>query len=306
MIHLPVAQIEMSVPFLVGFGLGIGFLAGFFGVGGGFILTPLLIALGVPPNVAVGSGLTIMMGASVSGTVRHVQLGHVDFKLASILFGGAVIGVQAGARLLESLKGAHDLHVFGARIDAAHFYLSLCYMSLLFGIGIVMLLESGRSARTAPHLQSQMPLAKRMQSLPLPPHVAFAGSGVERYPLLLLLAMGVLVGALAGLLGVGGGTIMLPMMVYFIGLRAQRAVGTDLCQICVTAAAGAVSHAFRGNVDPVLAGIVLASSLAGARLGASTTAKVHGLRLRLYFGLFTIAVGLVVCYTFLRRVHLMP
>jgi uncharacterized membrane protein YfcA len=99
---------------------------------------------------------------------------------------------------------------------------------------------------------------------------------------------------------------MLPMMVYFIGLRARRAVGTDLCQICVTAAAGAVSHVLRGNVDPVLTGIVLVSSLLGARLGASTTARVHSLHMRRYFGLFTICVGLIVCYTFLRRLHHMP
>jgi uncharacterized membrane protein YfcA len=305
-VSLPVAHIEMSIFVLSLFGLGVGFLAGFFGVGGGFVMTPLLMALGVPPPVAVGSGLAIMLGASVSGTIRHVQLGNVDLKLALLLLMGTVVGVQVGAFALDTLQRGGNLHFNGAEIDVAHFCLGLCYMVLLFGIGIVMLVESGRASERKPGSPVAPTLATRLQSLSLPPCISLPASGISSYPLALLLGMGAGVGALAGLLGVGGGTIMLPIMIYFIGLRAQRAVGTDLCQICFTAGVGAVSHAVRGNVDPVLAGIVLLGSLIGARLGASATNRVGSLHLRRCFGLFAIMVGLFVFYTFLRKAKILP
>ncbi len=305
-VGLPIAQIEINLLVLCVFGLGVGFLAGFFGVGGGFIMTPLLIALGVPPNVAVGSGLAIMLGASLSGTARHIQLGNVDFKLALILLAGTVAGVQIGAHALDSLHDAGRAKLAGVEVDVLHLCLGLCYTLLLFGVGVAMILESGRKTAAHADADGAMPLAKRLQELALYPRISLIGSGIEHYPLILLLLMGAFVGALAGLLGVGGGTIMMPMMIYLIGLRAQRAIGTDLCQICVTAATGAANHAFRGNVDPLLAGIVLVSALAGARMGASTTVKVKGLHLRFSFGVFSMIVGVVVCVTFVRKTFFLP
>jgi hypothetical protein len=300
-IWLPIAQQKMNVFLLCGFGLGVGFLSGFFGVGGGFIMTPLLMALGVPPSVAVGSGLAIMLGASLSGTVRHTQLGTVDFKLALLLLPGSFLGVQAGAILLNALKTTGSFHFNGGAINTAHFFLSLCFMALLFGVGISTLFESSPAPAASPDVHVTPPLALRMQGLRLPPYISLNGSGVDRFPFLFILVGGLLVGVMAGLLGVGGGILMLPFMMYFIGIKAHRAVGTSLCQICFTAAFGAVIHARLGNVDPILAIVVLAGSLVGARLGASTTSKVHSLHLRRYFALFSVAVGLVVGISFIRE-----
>jgi len=323
-VWLPVAHQQGSVLLLCGLGLGVGFLAGFFGVGGGVIMTPMLMALGVPPHVAVGSGLTIMVGASISGTIRHTQLGNVDFKLALLLLVGSFMGVQVGASVLGALsewsvgsgahlgaqggalvlgvlKGAGSSPIRRGPVDAAHVCLSICYMVLLFTIGISTLLESRPSPAANPALHAPSAFALRLRALTFPPYVSLPSSGVARFPFVFILVGGLLVGVMAGLLGVGGGIFMLPFMMYFVGMRAQRAVGTSLCQICFTAAVGAASHAFRGNVDPILAAVVLTGSLVGARLGASTTSRVHSRNLRQYFGLFALAVGLLVGITFIRE-----
>jgi hypothetical protein len=300
-IWLPVAHQTMNVLLLCGLGLTVGFLAGFFGVGGGIIMTPLLMAVGVPPSVAVGSGLTVIVGASISGTVRHTQLGNVDYKLALLLLVGSFVGVQIGAHALGALKGAAHLSIHGHSVDAAYFVLTICYLALLFVIGATTLFESG-SSRSAALPHGTPALALWFRGLSLPPYVSLKGSGVDRFPFLVILPGGLLAGVMAGLLGVGGGIIMVPFMMYFMGLRAQRAVGTSLCQICFTAAVGAASHALHGNVDPVLALVILTASLAGARLGASTTSHVKSLHLRRYFGLFAMVVGVLVLISFIREV----
>lgn len=297
-ISLPVAHVEMNVLLLSGFGLVVGFLAGLFGVGGGFFMTPLLMALGVPPEVAVGSGLAIMLGASISGTVRHAQLGNVDFKLAMVLLAGSFIGVQVGAMVLQALKGMETLRLYSRNVDATYFFLSLSYMVLLFGIGIGSILKTASDNGSGENGR----LARWLRRWEVAPYVSLRGSGVERYPVIFLLAGGLLIGILAGLLGVGGGIIMMPFMMYIVGLKTQRAVGTSLCQICFTAAVGAVTHAFHGHVDAMLVIVVLAWSLIGARLGASTSSLIPSATLRRYFGLFVLVVGLVVCVSFLHKV----
>ena len=280
-----------QVPYLALFGLIIGAMGGFFGVGGGFLMVPMLNALfRIPYNVAVGSDLGQMTGMATAATVRHIRFGNIDFKLGVLMIAGTASGVEAGASLLEVLKHARSTSIFGYEIDVMTFVMSLVYIALLIFLGQAMVRESmrtikrsrGRMDLAADTLAS--PVAMKLRTFRMWPMVSLPASGIEAISLWVILGIGFLTGFLSGMLGVGGGFIRMPALVYILGCPTVVAVGTDLFEIMFSSGYGVMTHAVKGNVHLVLVLALLIGTTVGAQLGASYTRKAGGPWVRFCFG----------------------
>lgn len=290
--------VEISLGLLILIGLGAGVLSGFTGVGGAFIITPALIIAGLPANFAVGTSLAWVLGNSLIGTLRHGRLGNIDPKLGLLLLVAALGGVEVGVRILNQAiaLGLADTVVLSISIG------------MLLIVGIYMLSESiarkrkldrilAQKEKPPPELKST-PLSRRFQGINLPPRLHFPGSGVTM-SLWVILAIGFLVGLLSGIIGVGGGFIMVPSLVYLIGLPSFMAVGTSLFQIIFTAAYGSIRHTLSGNVIIFAAFIMVVASSLGVLFGTSVTRYVRGVSARMTLGLAALlfAVGAILKLT---------
>jgi uncharacterized membrane protein YfcA len=286
--------IEVNLFLLILIGLGAGVLSGFTGVGGAFVITPALIVLGFPAGFAVGTSLVWVLGNAVIGAFRHGKLGNVDVKLGLVLLVAAIGGVEVGVRILNGAMA------MGLADEAV---LSISIFILLV-VGIYTLSESIMKKRKLDEMlarQEELPpdmraasLSTKFQGIILPPRLHFAGSGVTM-SLWILLAIGFLIGLLAGIIGVGGGIIMVPSLVYLIGLSSFMAVGTSLFQVIFSAAYGSIRHTISGNVVIFAAFIMLVASSIGVQFGASVTRYVRGVSVRIVLGIsaLLLAVGAV-------------
>ena len=271
----------MHIGIIIGLGGGVGFLSGLFGVGGGFLMTPLLIFFGVPPVVAVATEANQIVASSVSGVLAHMRRSNVDFKMGSILLAGGVIGSTLGVFLFAFLRelGQIDLVI------------KLSYVVLLGIVGSLMLAESIRAI-----LRTRQPGAKRgklhqhnwLHGLPF--KMRFRRSKLY-ISALLPLGIGAFVGVLAAIMGVGGGFIMVPAMIYILGMPTAVVVGTSLFQIIfVTANVTILQSVQTQTVDFVLAGLLLFGAVIGAQFGTRAGAKLRGEQLRGLLALMVIAV----------------
>lgn len=272
----PTAGIELNPLILVLLGLTVGVCSGFLGVGGSFIITPALNIFGFPMAAAIGTGLAQVLGTSVIGTLKHRKLGNVDFKLGLILVLSAIPGVEIGKSLLLYLDG----------LGLAGSVVRYVYIALLGGFGAYMLWESYRaSTRKAAsnHKAAAAPIPRRIN---LPPLISLPRSGIGSLSLWILVALGFAVGLLSGFLGVGGGFIMIPVMIYLVGIPTMMAVGTSLFTIVLGSGAyGAFTYARANHTDVMAALVMLAGASLGAQIGATATKYAQGTRLRLYFAL---------------------
>ena len=278
--EFPISGVTINPLFLVGIGFVVGVLGGFFGVGGGFLAGPLLLWTGVPANLVVGTDLAHMTGKSVVAAKRHRTLGHVDFRLGFLMVVGTVVGVEIGARLIEILEEAGNVdQVVGTT-----------YILILLLISAFTAWESIRALRMirTQSLDVEDVLAfrgitQRMHNIKAWPMLSFPQSGIESVSLWVVLTVGFISGILAGFLGVGGGFIRMPMLVYFVGVPTHVAVGTDLFEIVISAGYGTVTHALKGNVDILMALVMQTGAAIGAQIGAISTRYFAGPRIRLVF-----------------------
>jgi len=286
-LHLPIADVTVSPVAVVLLGAVIGFLAGLFGVGGGFLGTPLLnLVFGVPYNVAAGTSLAQILGTSISAAVKHRGLGNVDAKLGFCMLLGGWVGLESGARVVEALKKVEPVTIDGRTVVGLDLFIPIVFLVFLPTVATVMWRESRRAQKREPKGgMVESSLADRLQRVQTPPVVRFASSGVPDMSLPILLAIGFGPGFLSGLLGVGGGFVLVPTLIYAVGLPTRAAIGTSLFHMIFLSTFGTFTHAHKGNVDPVLAALLLVGSIIGARIGASTTRRVRGARLRYWFSL---------------------
>ncbi|MFS0772537.1 sulfite exporter TauE/SafE family protein [Sphingomonas sp. 1P08PE] len=282
-LYLPVANLSVNALVIVLLGGGVGLLSGMFGVGGGFLTTPLLIVYGIPPTVAAASSASQVTGASVSGVFAHVRRGGVDFKMGGVLVAGGVLGTFAGAwvfRLLQAL----------GQIDTV---IAIVYVVMLGSIGGLMAREAlSAIVRTR---RGQPPRARKRRHHPLvaalPFRTRFYASGLYISPLAPLL-LGFATGVLTMLLGIGGGFILVPAMIYLIGMATGVVVGTSLFQTLFVTAVATMVHATTTHaVDIVLAGLLLVGSVTGAQVGARLANRIRPEYLRLALALMVLAVG---------------
>jgi uncharacterized membrane protein YfcA len=278
-IYLPVAERGANLLVLLGLGGVVGLLSGLFGVGGGFLLTPLLIMIGIPPAVAAASDSNQIVAAASSGTYAHSRSGNVDYKMGLLLLVGGVLGGTAGVRLIKLLLATGQ----------AGFAIRLTYAVMLGGIGSYMFADSLRGLRAA-RVRVPVPVdrevarraslyARLVQALPY--QMDFARSGV-RMSVFLPLALGTLVGVLSAIMGVGGGFIMVPVMVYLLRMPMHVVVGTSLFQILFTSLNVTVLQAaMNRTVDFLLALVLLVGSTLGAQFGARLSRRLKADQLKI-------------------------
>lgn len=267
-------------------GAVIGFLSGLFGVGGGFLLTPMLnIAFNIPMEIAVGSSLCQMIGTGTTATLRHWKESAVDVKLALVLLGGTVGGVVIGTEALESLGALGSTTLFGHSVEWAWLTAMCAFVVLMLVVGIGTLVESLRHRRAALSGQHVASRAGRglFNRVLFPPVAVFAGTEGRPVPLVVVVYIGFGVGVLQGFLGIGGGIVFLPALVYGLGCSTRSAVGTSLLVIVLSSVAGTVAHALHGNVDLGLVALILASSTLGAGFGAALHHRLKAHEVRLWF-----------------------
>lgn len=278
--EFPISGVTISPLFLIGIGFLVGILGGFFGVGGGFIAGPLMFWSGVPMNFVVGTDLAHMTGKSIVAAKRHRTLGHVDTKLGVVMVIGTVVGVEFGARIVEYLKEEGN-------VDSV---IGIAYIFILAVISFFTFWESYRAIKMIRSDKTGLKdiiafssFTKKVQAIELRPMVSFPGSGIERISLWVVLGVGFVAGVLAGSLGVGGGFIRMPLLIYVIGVPTHVAVGTDLFEIVISAGFGTISHAAKGNVDVLMALVMQTGAAVGAQIGAVSTRYFAGPKIRMLF-----------------------
>jgi uncharacterized protein len=282
-IYLPIAGLSVNALVIIGLGGLVGLLTGMVGVGGGFLTTPILIFYGIPPAVAVASATTQITGTSISGVLAHRRRKGVDYRMGAVIIGGGVIGSLAGGFLFRLLQNE-------GQIDTV---ISLLYVILLGSIGVLMAKEAG----TALGILKGDPGAKKGKRhhpmiAALPMRWRFYRSGLYISPLAPL-GLGFVSGMLTVLLGVGGGFIMVPAMIYVLGMSAQVVVGTSLLQILFVTAATTLVHATTTrSVDIVLAVLLLLGSVIGAQYGARFAQKMKPELLRMLLAIIVLGVAL--------------
>jgi uncharacterized protein len=285
-IYLPIAANSVNAFLLLGLGGLVGFLSGLFGVGGGFLLTPLLIMFGIPPTVAAASDSNQIVAASASGTYAHYRLGNVDFKMGIVLLIGGVIGGTLGVQLVKILRATGN----------ADFVIKITYVAMLGIIGGYMFMESLQSLKKAP-LAEELPAS--IQKPPsfyarlitgLPFKMNFDKSGIH-ISFIIPLLLGTLVGVLAAIMGVGGGFIMVPIMVYMLRMPMHVVVGTSLFQIFFTCVNVTIMQAtFNHTVDFILALILLVGSSSGAQIGARISKRLKGDQIKILLAVIILVV----------------
>ena len=282
-VYLPIANLAVNGLVIVALGALTGILSGMFGVGGGFLTTPLLIFYGVPPTVAAASAASQVTGASVSGALAHARRGGIDYHIGAVLVAGGVIGTGLGALLFRLLTAL-------GQIDTV---INLLYVILLGSIGTLMAIEAWGAVR-ARRTGRAVPARRRrhhplVASLPL--RWRFYRSGLYISPLAPLL-MGMATGVLTMLMGIGGGFILVPAMLYILGMGVNVVVGTSLFQILFVTMATTMMHALTTRaVDLVLASLLLIGSVLGAQLGAVFAQKAKPDVLRLVLALIVLGVA---------------
>jgi hypothetical protein len=278
--YLPVAEVSVNLFLLLGIGGAVGILSGLFGVGGGFLITPLLFFVGIPPAVAVATSANQIVASSVSALMAHVRRRGVDFWMGTVLLIGGLVGSAIGVQIFNYLKSLGQVDLF----------VNLCYVFFLGGIGSLMMVESIqafiKSGKQAPKRRKHNWIHK------LPFKVKFRVSGlyISVIPPLLV---GALVGLLGAVMGVGGGFIMVPAMIYLLQMPTKVVVGTSLFQIIFVAAFNTMMHAITNHtVDMVLALLLLIGGVVGAQIGSRFGAKLRGEQLRILLAALVLGVGI--------------
>ena len=299
-LYLPLAGNSTNILLLFGLGGVVGFLSGLFGVGGGFLMTPLLIMVGIPSTVAAASDSNQIVAASTSGSYAHYRLGNVDFKMGLLLIIGGVLGGTVGVQFIKVLRAMGN----------ADFVIKITYVVMLGVIGFYMFAESLQSLRKKPvetrrvEAPTKVSLYNRMiQALPYQMH--FEKSGVTLSPLLPLI-LGVFVGILAAIMGVGGGFIMVPVMVYMLRMPMHVVVGTSLFQILFTCINVTVMQSISNHtVDMVLAIILLLGSTLGAQFGVRLSRRLKADQLKILLASIVLLVMLQMLVSLVLPPHLL-
>ncbi len=280
-IYLPIAEMSVSIFVLLGLGAGVGFLSGMFGVGGGFLMTPLLIFIGIPPPVAVGTEANQIVASSTSGVIAHMRRGTVDFKMGTILLLGGGLGAGLGVLLFSLLRS----------IGQVDLIISLAYVIFLGTIGTLMFVESVnaiRRRRKGVTLRRKKNQHLWIHGLAFKMRFRKSGLYISAIPPFVL---GMLVGILSAIMGVGGGFIMVPAMIYLLNMPTNVVIGTSLFQIIFVTGFTTILHAGTNQtVDVVLAILLLVGAVVGAQFGARVGVRLRGEQLRALLALMVLTV----------------
>ena len=300
-IYLPVAGIEFNLLLLLAIGFCVGVLGGFFGVGGGWIVTPALNIFGFHMAYAIGTDLANIFGQSIGAVKKHQKMGNIDWKLGFISIAASIIGLEMGSQVVLILEKEGDV---GSIVR-------WCYLVLMFGLSILMFYDyyslnpkkdktKSNKTEEAKPTKHRANLAERLHKINLPPMISLPASGIKSVSLWIVIFVFLFTGFLSGFLGVGGGFIRMPALVYLIGVPTVIAVGTDLMSVLFAGAYGCFTYALKGRVEFIAAFIMLIGASIGAQIGATAVKYIKGYGIRL---LFAIMITLAGCSIALEQVY---
>ena len=280
----------VSVPALAGLGLFIGYVAGMFGVGGGFLLTPLLMyGFGVPAPIAVGSALSQKCGTAIASFLKYRSLERGEPRIDLVMLGGSLLGVDAGTRLLTALTGLGNWRIGGGPgAPVVNVVLDVLFIVMLSGTALYTFVDVSRSFRSGVRRGDRTipgPLAR----VRIPPYIDLPHVQLDQVSVPLLAYLGFVLGMASGLMGIGGGILLLPILLYGFGLSMRNAAGTGILLLLLTVSVGTFEQALRGYVSLRLAMAILIGSSIGSQLGALTTHFLPNRVLRLIFGILVAA-----------------
>lgn len=305
--YLPFAGVEINALLMFLIALLVGFLAGLFGVGGGFLMVPLVnMIFRVPMSVAAGTDILQITSTAASGALAHFKLGHVEMKLAVMLLCGSIPGGWFGVYLINGLKETGM-----ANLD---YVTSIGWTCVVIVTGLMLTIEGYKAFKKRQKNKERgdesshdadgddevsIGIGARIQKLPMPPRVYLDKSDITVSAIIPVLA-GFLVGTMAGFFGVGGGIIMMPILVYVLGVPTVVAIGTDLFQMIFTASNATIAHAISGNIDYILALLMMTGAVIGAQIGARSSKIIHGSQIRVVFGIIVLSVGVTLILKLLQ------
>jgi uncharacterized membrane protein YfcA len=287
-IYLPIADLPVNIFVILAMGIAVGFISGMFGIGGGFLMTPLLIFIGIPPAVAVASVTSHIAASSCSGAMTYWRRNAIDTSLALMLLAGGILGTAAGVWLFTFLR----------KVDQLDLLIGLSYVTLLTVVGGLMENESLRAILRA-RGGTPVPLRRAGSHawfLGLPLKMRFKHSRIY-VSIIPVLAIGGSIGFIGAILGIGGGFLLVPMLIYFLRVPTATVIGTSMVLTLVTMASATIMHAATNHlVDAVLALILMVGGTIGAQFGTRAGQKLSPERLRFMLGLLVLAVGLRFAY----------
>jgi uncharacterized membrane protein YfcA len=284
---MPIAGVQIFWPGLIILGLGVGMIGGFFGMGGAWMVTPGLNILGFPMAFAIGTDITHMAGKSLISTMRHSKFGNVDYRLGVIMVVGTVGGFETGAQIVMWLE----------RLGKVEQYVRVSYLVLLTLIAWLVFADVAKkrkkdreaiaAGRGVDAMSTGIEWHKTLHKINLPPMVTFHTAGI-RCSAWLPIAVSFVTGLLAGVLGIGGGLIRMPSLIYLVGCPTHVAVGTDLFEVAISGLYGAGSYSYKGRTELLAAVIMLIGAAVGAQVGSVATKYVKGYGIRIFFGVAVI------------------
>ncbi len=290
-VYLPIAEMSVDALWLLGIGFGVGWLSGLFGVGGGFLLTPVLILIGIPSPVAVASGANQTLGASVSGLIAQWRRDNVDARMGLVLLAGGFVGSGLGVQLFALLRSL-------GQVDLA---VALFYVVVLGTVGALMVRESVRAIwrRRRGHAPARLHEHTWLHGLPFKIRFRKSRLYISVIPPVLV---GFAIGILSAMMGVGGGFMLVPAMIYLLGMPTSVVIGTSLFQVVFVAANVTLLQAWQvGSVDIVLTLLLLAGGVAGAQFGAAMGTRLRGEETRALLGLLVLTVAAGLFWQLVRR-----
>jgi uncharacterized membrane protein YfcA len=283
-VMMPIAGIKIFWPGLIILGIGVGIIGGFFGMGGAWMVTPGLNILGFPMAFAIGTDIAHMAGKSLISTMRHGKFGNVDYRLGMIMLVGTVVGFEVGAQMVMWLE----------RIGQVEKYVRILYLILLTLIAWMVFADVAKKKRKekelaakgleADKLATGIEWHKTMHKIKIPPMIHFKEAQIYCSAWLPII-VSFLTGWLAGILGIGGGLIRMPALIYFIGCPTHVAVGTDLFEVMISGLYGTATYTYKGRTELVAAMIMLVGAAIGAQVGTVATKYIKGYGIRIAFGL---------------------
>ncbi|MEW6016217.1 MAG: sulfite exporter TauE/SafE family protein [Candidatus Zixiibacteriota bacterium] len=294
-IYLPIAGIEFNILILIAIGFCVGTLGGFFGVGGAWIVTPALNIFGFNMPFAIGTDLAHIFGKSIIATKKHSRLGNVDWRLGLFSIIGSIAGIEAGKRFVLMLERTGDVGTVVRWV----------YMIFLFGLGFYMVYDYINAMRIQKRLDRQegegrqpievtAPMAVRLRRISVPPMIALPASGITQISFWVVFLIFLLTGFLSGFMGVGGGFILLPALIYMVGCPTTVAVGTSLLSVCFMSGYGCFTYSLSGRTELTAAMLMLIGAAVGAQIGVMATKYIKGYGIRLLFAVMIIFAGISV------------
>lgn len=294
-VQMPIAGVQVFWPGLIILGLGVGIIGSFFGMGGGWMVTPGLNILGFPMAFAIGTDIAHMAGNSLISTVRHAKFGNVDYRLGIVMTVGTVSGFEAGAQTIMWLERMGRVDIF----VRSGYLILLTLIAWLVFTDVSQKMKRDREARAAgrtlPSLSTGIQWHRTFHKLKIPPMVHFKRAGIY-CSVWLPISVSFLTGWLAGVLGIGGGLVRMPALIYLVGCPTHVAVGTDLFEVAISALYGSASYTYKGRTELVAAVIMLVGASIGAQIGSVATKYVRGYGIRVFFGVAVVGCAVSIAF----------